>query len=88
MNTVPRLHTCGLTAGYMKHSCCLQSEQCCLFLSCLLLVVLITMLFLFVLLVVGCAYRSKGVVPASLQFVAIVMAAFKETTPCFEAPQH
>jgi len=46
------------------------------------------MLFLFVLLVVGCAYRSKGVVPASLQFVAIVMAAFKETTPCFEAPQH
>lgn len=57
----------------MKHNCCLQSIQCCFFLFSFLPVV-------------GCAYHSQGAVPASLQFVTVVLAAFRETIPCFEVP--
>lgn len=46
----------------------------------------------FILLVVGCAvqfpYHSKGVVSASLQLVAVVMAPCKEKIPCFGMAQH
>ena len=68
----------------MRHEYCAKAAHLwphCWLHEAQLLLTVRTMLSLFVLLVVGCAYHSKGVVPARLQFVAIVLAAFKETIP-------